>query len=250
MNYHAIVSYDGAKFFGWQRQPNCLTAQEAFEKALYELDGKEITATASGRTDAGVHAVGQSVSFAVKRQIDERSLALALNAHLPDGISVIKVKEAPENFNARFDAKSREYKYFIWHASTIYPHLRGRVCWLKGSGYDWGKAQEAAKFLLGSHNFRNFCHFEQTEGRKERNTVRTVLKSRLQKHGNLLIYNIEADGFLYNMVRIIVGNLEQVALGKIAPREILDLLDSKKTRNNSGKTFPPEGLYFWRAKYE
>ena len=110
MNYHAIVSYDGAKFFGWQRQPNCWTVQEAFEKALFELDGRNVTATASGRTDAGVHAVGQSVSFEIARQIDERGLALALNAHLPEGISVIKVKEAPAGFNARFDAKSREYK--------------------------------------------------------------------------------------------------------------------------------------------
>ncbi len=249
MNYHAIVSYDGAKFFGWQRQPNCWTVQEAFEKALLELDGRNVAATASGRTDAGVHAVGQSVSFEIARQIDERGLALALNAHLPDGISVIKVKEASADFNARFNAKSREYKYFIWHSSTIYPHMRGRVCWLKGSGYDWSKAQEAAKLLLGSHDFRNFCHFEQTEGKKERNTVRTVLKSRLQKRGNLLIYSIEADGFLYNMVRIIVGNLEQVALGRIAPNEILDLLDSEKNRSQGGRTFSPEGLYFWRAKY-
>ena len=249
MNYHAIVSYDGAKFFGWQRQPACFTAQEAFENALFELEGRKVTATASGRTDAGVHAVGQSVSFEIVRKIDERSLALALNAHLPEGISVIKVKEAEADFNARFDAKSREYKYFIWHSSTIYPHMRGHVSWLKGSGYDWGKAQEAAKLLLGSHDFRNFCHLEQTEGKKERNTIRTVLKSRLQKRGDLLIYSIEADGFLYNMVRIIVGNLEQVALGRITPHEILDLLDSKKSRCSGGRTFPPEGLYFWSAKY-
>lgn len=249
MNYHAIVSYDGAKFFGWQRQPNCFTAQEAFEKALFELDGKEVVATASGRTDAGVHAVGQSVSFEIERQIDERSLALALNAHLSEGISVIKVKEVAADFNARFDAKSREYKYFIWHASTIYPHMKGRVCWLKGSGYDWSKAQKAAKLLLGTHDFRNFCHFEQTEGKKERNTVRTILKSRLQKRGNLLVYSIEADGFLYNMVRIIVGNLEQIALGRIEPSKILDLLDKSKGRESGGRTFPPEGLYFWKAKY-
>ena len=247
MNYHAIVSYDGAKFFGWQRQPNAFTVQEAFEQALFELDGKPVTATASGRTDSGVHAVGQSVSFKLERKIEERSLALALNAHLPEGVSVMKVSEVPDDFNARFDAKSREYKYFIWHASTIFPHLRGRVCWIKGSGYDWSKAAEAAKFLLGSHDFRNFCHLEAEKS--ERDTVRTVMKSRLQRHGNLIVYSIEANGFLYNMVRIILGNLEQVALGHTKPREILDLLGQQKCRGDGGRTFPPEGLYFWRAKY-
>ena len=247
MNYHAIVSYDGAKFFGWQRQPNDFTVQEAFEQALFELEGKSVTATASGRTDSGVHAVAQSVSFKLDREIEERSLALALNAHLPEGVSVMKVSEAPDDFNARFDAKSREYKYFIWHASTIYPHMKGRVCWLKGRGYDWSKAAEAAKFLLGSHDFRNFCHLEEEHG--ERDTVRTVMKSRLQRHGNLIVYSIEANGFLYNMVRIILGNLEQVALGHIEPREILDLLERKKCRSDGGRTFPPDGLYFWRSKY-
>lgn len=247
MRYAAEVSYDGGRFYGWQVQPNLPTVQQALEAAASSLNGVATSVAGAGRTDAGVHARAQVCSFDMKREWDTRSLALAMNAHLPQGVSVMRTALVADDFHARFCAKSREYRYFIWNASAIYPHMKGRAAWLKGGGYDWDAASAAAKLLLGEHDFRNFCRLEGNE----RSTVRRITRVKLIRRGSLIVFRICGDGFLHNMVRIILGNLELAALGKIRPEEITRLLDPQKSaRVDGGRTFPACGLWFWKASYD
>ena len=247
MRYAAEVSYDGGKFFGWQVQPQLPTVQQAIEDALSAVNGEQVKVAGAGRTDAGVHAKGQVCSFDLPKEWEPRRLLLAVNAHLPDGVSFMRAAAVPEDFHARFSAKEREYRYFIWNSSTIYPHLKDKVCWLKAKNYNWSAAAEAAKLLLGRHDFRNFAHIEGTE----HTTIRTINKIRLVNHGNLIILQIRGDGFLHNMVRIILGNLELAALGAITPKEFAELLNTdQKSRSDGGRTFPACGLYFWKAYYD
>lgn len=243
--YAAEVSYDGSKFSGWQVQPEQQTVQESIEKALSLLNGAHTPAAGAGRTDAGVHAKGQVCSFDMKKEWEPRRLLLAVNANLPEGVSFIRTAKVPQDFHARFSAVQREYRYFIWNSSSIYPHLKGRVCWLKAGGYDWKAAAEAASFLRGTHDFKNFCHLEG----KEHSTVRTVSDIKLTRRGPLAVFRIMGDGFLHNMVRIIMGNLEEAALGRIRPEEMLRLLGTDAARGDGGRTFPPEGLYLWKITY-
>ncbi len=245
--YAAEVSYDGGKFFGWQVQPGLLTVQQAVEEALAKINGRRTPAAGAGRTDAGVHARAQVCSFDMEREWEPRRLLLAVNAHLPEGVSLMRAAAVSGDFHARFSAREREYRYFIWNASTIYPHIKGKVCWLKPQRYDWEAAAEAAKVLLGSHDFKNFCHFEGSE----HTTVRTITDIRLIDRRPLVVLRIKGDGFLHNMVRIILGNLEMAALGQISPARIKELLDTdKSTRSDGGRTFPACGLYLWKISYD
>ena len=169
-----------------------------------------------------------------------------MNAHLPPGVSVMRTARVADDFHARFSALKREYRYFIWNASSIYPHAKPYAAWLKHGGYDWAAAAEAAKFLEGEHDFRNFCRLEGYE----HTTVRRIERARLVRRGRLIVFQIRGDGFLHNMVRIILGNLELAALGKIRPEEIKELLDTEnRTRSDGGRTFPACGLWFWKVTY-
>ena len=158
MRYAAEVSYDGGRFFGWQIQPDLPTVQQALEEAASALNGGHTNNVAgAGRTDTGVHARAQICTFDMKREWEPRSLMLAMNAHLPPGVSVMRTARVADDFHARFSALKREYRYFIWNASSIYPHAKPYAAWLKHGGYDWAAAAAAAKFLEGEHDFRNFC---------------------------------------------------------------------------------------------
>lgn len=245
--YAAEVSYDGAKFFGWQIQPGLPTVQQSLEYAISKLNGVHTPVAGAGRTDAGVHARAQVCTFDMAREWENRRLLLAVNANLPEGVSLMKTAPVSDNFHARFSAKEREYRYFIWNASAIYPYLEGKVCWLKASRYDWQAAADASKYLLGSHDFRNFCKYEGVE----HTTVRTITKIRLYNRLPVVMLRIKGVGFLHNMVRIIMGALEMAALGEIAPSQIKDLLDTKThTREDGGRTFPACGLYLWKIYYD
>ncbi|WP_279010453.1 tRNA pseudouridine(38-40) synthase TruA [Synergistes jonesii] len=243
--YAAEVSYDGGKFFGWQVQPGLPTVQLALENALSLINGSAVAVAGAGRTDAGVHARAQVCSFDMACEWEPRRLVLAVNAHLPEGVSVMRAAAAPEDFHARFCAKEREYRYFIWNESTIYPHLEGRVFWLKQKRFDWGRAAQAAKYLLGTHDFANFSHAEESV----KDTFRTITRIRLYRRPPLIVFQIRGDGFLHNMVRITLGNMELAASGLIEPHEITGLLDRSKTRSDGGRTYPACGLYLWKIGY-
>ena len=183
MRYAAEVSYDGGRFFGWQIQPELPTVQQALEEAASALNGWHTGVAGAGRTDTGVHARAQICTFDMKREWEPRSLMLAMNAHLPPGVSVMRTACVADDFHARFSALKREYRYFIWNASSIYPHAKPYAAWLKHGGYDWAAAAAAAKFLEGEHDFRNFCRLEGYE----HTTVRRIERARLVRRGRLVI---------------------------------------------------------------
>lgn len=245
MKFAAQVSYNGGLFNGWQTQPQTFTVQEEIEKVLAILNNGTVKITGSGRTDAGVHARGQVCSFEMNDAWRTDKLLIAVNANLPDGIQFMRVAEVAEDFNARFDALSREYVYFIWNARAIYPHIEPFVCHLKGGNYDWNLAAEACKLLEGRHDFRAFCKKNEVP----ENSVRTLYSVRLFKRGALLWLHIKGDAFLMNMIRIIVGNLELVAQKKKKREWLSELLENGQ-REDSGRTFPAKGLFFWRANYD
>lgn len=249
MRYAAEIAYDGGKFSGWQTQPNSVTVQESLESVLFKLSGVKVPVAGAGRTDSGVHAKAQVCSFDLpydKSDIEPRRLKLALNSNLPDGISVMKTSRVRDDFHARFDAKSREYKYFIWNSSSIYPHIKPVSCWIKQGGYDWRSASYACRFLEGEHDFGSFCR----KADRPSDSVRTVYKAHLRKHGDMIIFSVKANGFLTNMVRIMLGNLEKVAKGQYPPEWISSLLKPNAVRNDGGRTFPPCGLFLWKINYD
>lgn len=244
--YAAEVSYNGASFFGWQIQRGFPSVQQSLEDALSTLNGSHVDVAGAGRTDAGVHARAQVCSFDMDKKWDGRRLMLALNANLPDGVSVMRVAETAPDFHARFDAVSREYVYFIWTGSAIYPHLIPVTHWMKGGGRDWRRAAEACRYLVGEHDFGHFCRAVD----RPENAVRTIYRASLGQRGGLVWFRVKGSGFLTNMVRIILGDLELVAQSKREPEWIKALLEGGAERTDGGRTFPPDGLFLWRINYE
>lgn len=246
--YAAQISYDGALFSGWQVQPGEPTVQQAAEKALSKINGSFTPCVGAGRTDSGVHAKGQVCSFDMAKEWDPKKLVLAVNANLPAGVSLIRAAAVPDSFHARFSAIQREYRYFIWNAPTIYPYMKGRVTWLKAARYDWHAAAGAAELLRGTHDFKKFCRAEAEA--KCRTTERTISAVRLFVRKPNIQLRIRGNGFLHNMVRIIMGNLEAVALGRLSAGGFSDLLTGSAPRDIGGRTFPPDGLYLWDITYK
>ena len=244
MNFAAEVSYNGGLFSGWQCQPGLSTVQEEIEKVLSLLNGSGVKITGAGRTDAGVHAKGQVCSFELDEAWRPDKLMLAVNANLPQGVQFMRVAEAPDNFNARFDAVSREYVYFMWHGRAVYPHLEPFVSHIKAGNYDWELAAQACRYLEGEHDFGAFCKKNETP----ENTVRTLHSARLCRRGRLVWLHVKGNAFLMNMIRIVLGNLELVAQKKRPPEWIAEMLENGD-RESGGRTFPPNGLFFWRVNY-
>ena len=244
MNHYALeISYDGGAFGGWQSQSDGLGVQDAVERALAGL-GEGVRVEGAGRTDAGVHARAQVASLSLSKKWEPRRLVLALNAKLPPSVSVMRAAEVDESFHARRSAVSREYRYFIWNGSTCYPHVKPYVCWLHG-GFDWRRASSAASLLEGRHDFRAFCR----KGDCPESAIRDVVRARLLRRGNLVVFKIEANAFLTNMIRIAVGNLIEIAKGRRDEAWFSRLLTGACDRTASGRTLSPSGLFFWKVKY-
>ena len=239
------ISYDGTDFLGWQSQPHGRSVQDAVEAALRGI-GEPSGVVGAGRTDAGVHALGQIAHFDAVKNWEPRRLVLALNAHLPSGVSVMSARTVENNFHARRDAISREYRYFIWNSPTCYPHIKPYALWLTGSHYNWGDCSDAARFLVGEHDFGAFCR---SVDRPE-NTIRRVKYARLLKRGKLVVFRIVADSYLTNMVRIAVGNLLSVASGRRDGDWFRSLLNGELDRRNSSETAAACGLFLWRVTYK
>jgi tRNA pseudouridine38-40 synthase len=238
-----LISYDGGPFSGWQSQPGDRGVQDAVESALSKI-GEHARITGAGRTDAGVHARGQVAHFDARREWEPRRLALAVNAHLPESVSVMKARAVKDGFDARRSALSREYRYFIWNAGTCYPHIKPYVYWLHGTHYDWNAASEAASLMEGRHDFGAFCRAAD----KPDNTLRTVKRARVTRRGSLVTFKITADAYLANMVRIAAGNLLSVAEGKRSA-DWFELLLRGGDRRESARTLPASGLFLWRVAY-
>jgi len=231
-NIKLTIEYDGTNYFGWQTQRDKRTVQETIEKALKKLFKENIKIAGSGRTDAGVHATGQAANFKIRHSISADNLQKALNSNLPKDIVIIDVKEAGRNFHSRFNAKSKVYRYTI--LNRIYPSalLRDKV-YFYPHALSINLMRRQARYFLGKHDFKPFCNSR--SGVKD--TARTVklINIKRDKQGFIRI-DIEADGFLYNMARKIVGTLIEAGRGK-------------KNMDKAGPTAPAKGLCLLEVKY-
>ena len=243
-NIKIIFSYDGSEFFGWQTQPGKRTVQETLESALAKLTGEErVRVTASGRTDSGVHAVGQTANFHTAMRIPIDKLVNAINAHLPSDVVIRQAEEAAESFDASRDAVKKLYRYVIHDGPVPSPFMRRYSC------HSWHKLDalsmsRAAQPLLGRHDFRCF----ETEWPNRLSSVRTVTRLAVNRAGDYIWIDAEADGFLYNMVRAIAGTLMNVGRGFWPEERVAEIL-AAQDRTQAGPTAPAEGLFLMRVDY-
>ncbi|WP_026565723.1 tRNA pseudouridine(38-40) synthase TruA [Bacillus sp. UNC41MFS5] len=243
--YKCIISYDGSGFSGYQVQPNKRTVQSVLEAMLTKMHkGEPVKVFASGRTDAGVHAKGQVIHFDSPLHIPEDKWGRALNSLLPGDISVHSVVTVDESFHARFDAKGKEYRYMLHLSSNRDPFLR-KFAYQYPYRLDLNAMEQASKFFLGTHDFTSFCAAK-TEVEDK---VRTIKAVDFSRENEILTIRFVGNGFLYNMVRILVGTLLEVGLGERSPEDIQTILE-QKDRTFAGKTAPGHGLYLWEVFYE
>lgn len=242
-NIKLIIEYDGKGFNGWQKQPNKLNIQGEIERAIKEVTGEEVELNASGRTDAGVHAISQVANFKTQSNIDINKIPIALNSKLKKSIIIKKAEEVDLNFHARYNAKGKKYRYIINNSlvgSAIYRDLEYNF----PIKLDVEKMKHAAKYFEGEHDFKTF----RSSGTSNKNSVREIYKVEIKEENERIILEFTGNGFLYNMVRIMVGTLMDVGLGKIKPESIKDIIDSKE-RTKAGKTAPAQGLYLVEVYY-
>lgn len=237
------MQYKGTEYCGWQRQKNGLSVQEVLATAVRQTTGETAVMHGSGRTDAGVHAIAQAVHFDTHTAIPLSKLPIALNAHLPASVRVLSAVEVPQTFNARFDAVSKTYVYKLYSAPVTSPLREGLFAFVHKRP-DAEKMRRAAAYLLGEHDFKVF----QAAGGHVKTTVRTIFDLSIKEEGEEITFEVTGNGFLYNMVRIMVGTLYYVGIGKLDAEDIPDILSSGK-RDRAGKTMPPEGLYLKEVRY-
>jgi tRNA pseudouridine38-40 synthase len=240
-----IVSYDGTQFSGYQVQPGKRTVQGEIEKTLTKLNkGEHIRVSASGRTDAGVHARGQVIHFDTSLEIEPARWQIALNSLLPDDIAVSSAEIVQQEFHARFDAAGKEYRYFLLLSKHRDPFQRN-YAYQYPLELNYDAMREASKHLLGTHDFTSFCSAKtEVEDR-----VRTLKEIDFYEENGMLVFRFVGNGFLYNMVRILVGTLLEVGNGRRAAGTMQGLLESKD-RTLAGKTAPGHGLYLWKVFYD
>ncbi len=239
MKYKITLSYDGAKFCGWQSQPNGRSVQDTVEAAVFALTGEKTRVTGSGRTDAGVHALAQVAHFSIDKELPCKTVIGGLNAHLPREVRVISADFADDGFDACKSVKKKTYLYVYYTGAQI-PLLDGRV-WFRPC-LDENRMSAAAAELLGTHDFKCFM----AAGSGAKTTVRTVYRAEVLRRGDFVFFYIAADGFLYNMVRIIAAQLALIGAG-----ENVDLpsLIAARDRTLAKDTAPACGLYLYSVEY-
>jgi tRNA pseudouridine38-40 synthase len=237
------LAYDGTRFVGWQRQAAGESVQGLLEDALSRLEAAPVTALGAGRTDAGVHALGQVASASVTFAHAPATVQRALNGVLPADIRVTAVEEAPASFHARFAARSKCYRYQIANTPVASPFTRA-YAWHVAEALNRGAMREAAAALVGTHDFAAF----KSAGTEVHTTIRTLTRSEWLDEGALLVYEVEGDGFLRHMVRAIVGTLVEVGRGWRPAAQIPALLE-RGTRSAAGVTAPAHGLLLLRVEY-
>ena len=244
MNYKLTIQYDGSRYDGWQRQGNTgSTIQGKLEEALSRLCGVPVELHGAGRTDGGVHALGQVASVRLPDGLNAAQLQDELNHYLPEDIAVTALEEAEERFHARLSAKGKVYRYSIRMGNT--PDVfRRKYQYRVAEPLDLSAMKQAAAHLTGTHDFRAFC----SNKRYKKSTVRTVHAITIDAAGSDLTLTFEGDGFLYNMVRIITGTLLEVGLGQRGAEEMPESLSSLD-RTRAGKTAPAQGLCLIEVKY-
>ncbi len=262
--FKITVAYDGTGYVGWQRQANGVSIQALIEHALRDLDGRDVTVAGAGRTDAGVHALGQVAAFALARELPPDVLVRALNAHLPHAVRVLAAEEAPQAFDPRFCARAKTYRYRLWNGDVMSPFERA-YAWHVPGPLDVEAMRAAARLLEGRHDFAAF----QAAGSSVATTDREIFVSRIMDCGltgeesaiespiesairnpqsAMLTYEVAGTGFLRHMVRIIVGSLVEVGRGR-RPVEWMRGVLASRDRTGAGPTAPPHGLFLVRVEY-
>jgi tRNA pseudouridine38-40 synthase len=248
VKFKLTIAYDGTNYAGWQIQKIGLGVQQRVEEALAKVYSRAIRIHSSSRTDTGVHAIGMvahfelpdSETFAIPAK-----LLLAINAHLPPDIRIMAVERCDPDFHARFDAKGKQYRYFVWNHPAMNPLLRTQA-WHVGRALDFPAMRRAATLFIGTHDFKSFAG---TRDYEMETTVRTLRRCSVKRSGPLMTVVIEGDGFLYKMCRGIVGTLVQVGQGKIDEQAIKGILELKD-RKAAGMTAPAQGLVLWKVFYK
>lgn len=267
--FKLTIAYDGTGFVGWQRQAAGTSIQGLLEDALRELDGRDVAVTGAGRTDAGVHALGQVGSVSLERAIEPAALVRAVNARLPGAVRVLDAVEASASFHARFEARSKTYRYRIWNGDVISPFDRAYAWRIAAPALDVEAMASEAKLVAGRHDFAAF----QASGGDTRTTEREVFSSRLTSRragrpadakssgvgggleglqvgpGTLITYEITGDGFLRHMVRTMVGTLIEIGRGR-RPAGWLSEVMGSRDRAMAGPTAPAEGLFLVSVAYD
>jgi tRNA pseudouridine38-40 synthase len=244
-NIKLIVSYDGTDFNGWQTQPGYRTVQETLEQAIVKLTGEErVRVNASGRTDAGVHALGQVVNFFTTAQYPPDVLLRAINAQLPSDVVVRDAAEVLQSFDANHDAKRKLYRYVI-HDGPVPDLFLRRYCCQSRHPLDAVAMRRAAEPLRGRHDYHSF----ETDWPNRMSSVRTITHLAVNRFGGWIWIDVEADGFLYNMVRAIAGTLMNVGRGYWPEERVAEILNAED-RTQAGPTAPAQGLFLVRVTYE
>lgn len=243
-NLLITISYDGKGFHGWQIQSNALTVQEVFQNALKKITETYYDLKGCSRTDSGVHAEMYCISVKISHPIPAERLKHALNKWLPDEIVCLDCKEVPDDFHARYNCKSKRYVYKIWNDEVRNPFLNGYALFYRYK-LDEKLLNKAAQAYVGKHDFTSFCTLDK---REKGDFVRDVKMFSVERKGKLVTMTVEADGFLYNMVRIMAGTLLEVAQGKIPADKIEEIIE-KKDRSFAGATAPACGLYLNKVNY-
>ena len=241
----ATISYDGTNFSGFQVQPNKRTIQGEIEKALSKIHkGSTVRIQGSGRTDAGVHAKGQTFQFVSPLKLSCTQWKKALNALCPGDVYIHNVQEVPNHFHVRFDAMQKEYRYFVWLTTERNVFRRNYYHCINGT-LNLQDMKNACKYFIGEHDFTAFSSAKSTaKGSK----VRTLKEVRCEQRGQEITFILRGDGFLYHMVRTIVGFLLEIGQGKRKATDIPHLFESRD-RRKVGMTAPPQGLYLWEVVY-
>ena len=238
------IAYDGTNYCGWQVQPNGITVEEVVNKALKKLTGEDIQVIGASRTDSGVHALGNVAVFDTHTTIPPERISYALNQRLPEDIVIVKSEEVAEDFHPRYCDCSKTYEYHILNTRIPIPTKR-LTNYFVSYDLDVEKMRKAAGYLIGEHDFVSFCNVRTDV----EDTVRTVTELEILKDGEETTIRISGNGFLYNMVRIIVGTLIRVGRGFYEPEKVKEILEAKD-RKAAGVTAPPHGLILAEIRYE
>ena len=242
-NLLLTLSYLGTNYSGWQVQPNAPTIQQTLQDAVESLFSVRENVTGCSRTDSGVHANNYCCNIRTDSLLPCETIVKGLNAYLPDDIAVKSCREMHESFHARYDSKGKEYLYVIHNSAIRDPFSNGRA-WHYKYPLDERLLNDQARAFIGEHDFKAFC----SSGSSVSSTVRTVKSFSVFREDDRVFMKTEADGFLYNMVRIMVGTLTDIQSGRIRPDTINEIIASRD-RDNAGITAPPEGLYLNRVIY-
>ena len=243
-NYKMIIAYDGTRYYGWQRQPDQNTIQGKIENVLSVLCGREVEVIGAGRTDAGVHARGMVANANLETELEPVQIREYLNRYLPDDIAVLEVREASPRFHARYNAIGKTYRYTCFDGDVKSVFDRKYVARLEEKP-DVDLMLEAAEVLKGEHDFRNFC----VNPRMKKSTVRCVDRIEIVRDGDYIVFTFHGTGFLQNMVRIMVGTLLEVGMGRTGVEQVRSALENPD-RQKAGPTAPAQGLCMMHVDYD